>query len=426
MRLSIIFFCAAWAAVCVAHLSCGRPEPTGKNITVILPSDTESAGINDEVVRKFTEKTGISVSLQQVDWGDLHNKLVVAFASKKYAYDVAFVDVNWVSEFSSAGWLEPVDEKLSDAEKGAFLPQALKPMSYQGKLAAMPWTGMVWIMHVNGESLKKAGVVKMPETWDEFAIACRLLKSAYPKKYPVVFTWKQHAALVDSFAVILATFGGRLLSESGEPHFAEPEGVHTLEFMSNMLNQKMADPSSLTADNDSAANSFMLGLNPFMNNWHSWHKAANTAPESKIRGKATVLLTPGTQKVKSATLFDVGGLGIPSTAKDKESALSFIKFISGPEMQKVFVSRLGNIPTVKSLFDDKDVQKQVPELAIYKKQLEYAIAIPKPAWYGEFQDILQLALQNALLGKQAPSDALWEATEKVKALREKAGVDSRQ
>ncbi len=421
MRNKKIFFArlAVSSALLLFSLllaSCGKAmKPSGTSIAILLPHDAGNAGFLESVTGGFTKKTGIHVKLQEVDKERLHENLVSAFSSGNNAYDVIYVDANWTAEFAKAKWLEPLDAQLSESERKNIFTAAISAHTFEGKLYAMPWNSRVWALMYNEGMLHKAGYSAPPQTWDEFVNIGLDMRLKRACNAPVIWTWKEHAALVDSFIATTLSFGGKIFDRKDTPQFNQKEGLLALEFMISSLG-RISDPASLTDDYAAAANSYMTGSNCMMTNWHTWNAAANASPSSKIRGQSRFAPMPAMAKNLQASLLDVEGLGIPSSAKHKDEAAKFIKYIMSGEAQRAVAEKAGRLPTLKSLYKDPELLEVLPLLPQYAAIVQSAKPVPKPSWYEKFLPVMQNELQLALTGKKQPKQAMDDAAKEAKKL----------
>ena len=62
--------------------------------------------------RSSTKQTGIEVEIEVVNYAEMHTKLVPQLVASTGSYDAIVVDFYWVGEFTKAGWLQPLDERI--------------------------------------------------------------------------------------------------------------------------------------------------------------------------------------------------------------------------------------------------------------------------------------------------------------------------
>src|ERR671918_2730705 len=82
-----------------------------ETINILMESVPDTRFVQ-EVLPAFTEETGIDVALEVVNYAEMHTKLVPQLVAPTGSYDVIVVDFYWVGEFTKAGWLQPLDERI--------------------------------------------------------------------------------------------------------------------------------------------------------------------------------------------------------------------------------------------------------------------------------------------------------------------------
>ena len=59
------------------------------------------------------KRPGIDVNLEVVNYAEMHTKLVPQLVAPKGSYSAIVVDFYWVGEFTKAGWLQPLDDRIA-------------------------------------------------------------------------------------------------------------------------------------------------------------------------------------------------------------------------------------------------------------------------------------------------------------------------
>ena len=83
-----------------------------ETINILMESVPDTRFVQ-EVLPAFTEATGIEVELEVVNYAEMHTKLVPQLVASEGSYDAIVVDFYWVGEFTKAGWLQPLDERIA-------------------------------------------------------------------------------------------------------------------------------------------------------------------------------------------------------------------------------------------------------------------------------------------------------------------------
>ena len=111
------------------------------NIVFYTPAEDSSGAIRRLVNQFNTENQEVRVEHRTLSWGsdDCRNFYVSAFSARDNSFDLFSGDIIWVSEFASAGWIEPLDPYFAAVERGNFLPGPIEGCTYQNRIWAVPW-----------------------------------------------------------------------------------------------------------------------------------------------------------------------------------------------------------------------------------------------------------------------------------------------
>ncbi|MEX2459736.1 MAG: extracellular solute-binding protein [Paenibacillaceae bacterium] len=375
-----------------------------KNVT-ITALFMKQAGYSEDAIKEATdafikENPNIKVETTFVPYEVLEQKTLVANGG----YDVLLIDAPWTAKFVKADLIREVTDKVSAADHNDIFAGALSAMQYENKLYGMPWLNDVKYLFYNTEMLKQAGINAPPKTWDELIADSKILKEKKIVDFPIVWSWKQAEALAVDYALVVGSFGGKFV-ENGVPVVNDPGNIEALKFMQQSLKDGLSNPSSPEYLEEDVRGVFSSGKAAFALNWTYMFGMANDPKESKIVGKVGIAQVPGTAKAASATINGGMGLSIAKSSKNPDEAWKYIQYLAAKDFQKKHAKDA--LPIWKSLFADADVIATNPELInLSKTQYEYLINRPQVPWYGKFSTEMQVAVQEALLGRTSPEDAL--------------------
>jgi multiple sugar transport system substrate-binding protein len=351
----------------------------------------------------------IRVKNTLVAYDSLHDKIVAAAPAG--TYDVVLGDCIWPAEFATHNIVMDITDKVNSLPVGQIFPGAINMAKYNGKYYGQPWLLDTKYLFVNGKLLKQAGVSPDDfQTLDGMVAALRKIKAKGAVKYPWMGSWARAEAVVCDYAQFLGAFGGRFLDDQGKPAFNTGGGVQALEFMTMLLKDGLANPSSTSALEADVLKAFQQGQVAANLNWTFQLAGAEDPSQSKVANDdVTILHTPkGTAPVAPSCN---GGqpLMITTGSKHPDEAWTYIKFISSQPVQNSFVK--DSLPIWSSSYDNpaviKSAGKQLVDVA--KTQLPDMILRPQVANYNAASKALQVAIQTALLGRKSPQAALNDA-----------------
>jgi multiple sugar transport system substrate-binding protein len=349
----------------------------------------------------------IKVNNTLVAYEALHDKIVAAAPAG--TYDVVLGDCIWPAEFGSKGIVKDISSKVSTLPTSQIFPGALVMADYRGKYYGMPWILDTKYMYANGSMLKKAGVSKGDlTTWNGVVTALKQIKAKGLVKYPWLGSWSQAEAVVCDYAQLLGAFGGKFLDSAGKPAFQSGGGLQALEFMKMLLDSKLADPASTSSLEADVLKAFAQGRIAINLNWTFQLAAALDPSQSTVtKDDVMILHTPSGSAGTSAPGCNGGQpVMITTGTKHPNEAWQFVKFITSQTVQNQYVA--DSLPIWSASYDSPAVIKKAGAqlVSVAKTQLPNMILRPQVANYNAASQALQVQIQDALLGRKSPQDAL--------------------
>ena len=157
-------------------------------------------GINGERVNKIatdfnaTQSDYKVVPVYKGNYTETMTAAVAAFRAKKQPHIVQVFEVGTATMMAAKGAVYPIEDVMKDAgepfDKADYVPGVISYyQASDGKLLSMPFNSSTPVLWYNKDALDKAGVDKVPTTWDEMdAAADKLLASGMKCGYS--FGWQ--------------------------------------------------------------------------------------------------------------------------------------------------------------------------------------------------------------------------------------------
>ncbi len=131
-----------------------------------------------------------------------------------------------------------------------------------------------------------------------------------------------------------------------------------------------------------------------------------------------MLQTPAGPKGDRPSVNGNMALAITKNSKNQDAAWKFIEYVASQEVQDSYVT--SSMPDWVSSYADPAVVETNPEvLAVAGKAFDDGILRPTVPAYNAVSQVIQVELQNALLGAKTPQQALDDAVAQGNALLEK-------
>ena len=214
--------------------------------------------------------------------------------------------------------------------------------------------------------------------------------------------------MVCDYAQLLGAFGGKFLDSAGKPAFASGGGLQALQFMKALLDQGLADPASTSSLEADVLKAFAQGRIAMNLNWTFQLAGAKDPKQSQVtKDDVMIMHTPAGSPGGPAPGCNGGQpVMITSGSKNADAAWEFIKFITGQSTQNGYVA--DSLPIWSASYDDPAVIKGAGQqlVSVAKTQLPDMILRPQVTNYNAASQALQVQIQDALLGKKSPQDAL--------------------
>jgi multiple sugar transport system substrate-binding protein len=336
--------------------------------------------------------------------------------AKSDAYSVLVVDNVWTAEFAANRYI--VELPQDQFPMADFLPPVIASAEYKDKLYAVPNSSDGGLLYYRTDLLQAAGIAEPPKTWAELIADCQKIKAtpqgAAANCYAGQF--QKYEGLTVNAAEAINSAGGVITDKDGKPDVNTPAAKQGLDFLVNGFKDGYIPKEALTYKEEEGRRAFQEGKLIFHRQWpYQYSLASKTDGSSQVAGKFAVAPLPG---LNGPGVSSLGGhaLGISSFAKNKKSALDFIKFYTSKENSQKYLELASQAPVYTSIYDDAALQKKFPYLTTLKASILGAQARPKVVRYGDATLAIQDAAYGALQGTLTVDQAVQQLQDKLTQL----------
>lgn len=338
-----------------------------------------------------------------------------AFLLGDSIYDLVYMDIVWTPKFAAAGWLDPLDDRVSEEELSEFLEGDVEGGRFNGELYRMPFRSDAGMLYYRTDLLEENGF-DPPETTEELLEISRSLQEQGAVEWGYVWQGRQYEGLAAVFVEILEGHGGFWVNpETEEVGLDDPEAIAALEFLTQTIDDGISPRGVTTYQEEEARRFFQNGRTVFMRNWpYVWPLANEDG--SAVQGKIAI------QPMVHAAGFSPGacqggwGLALAKDSSHKEEAWRVIEFITSESAQKEFVLDTGYVPSRRSLFNDPEIVEKYSHYPELLEVQEQSVLRPPIAQYAQASDILQRNISSALTGRLSPQQAMERAAAETRRL----------
>ena len=380
------------------------------SLSVMIP---EWAVPSDNLLKEFTDSTGIKVSINQVAWDAIRDKIGIAASGGEASADVVEVDWSWVGEFDSADWLEPL--KVDDSLKTEM--PTISSFSVGDKVLALPYSNDYRIAYYNTKHFEEAGIGEEPKTYDQIYEAVKTIKekgiAEHP--YPLVLTAEEKAST--GLIWTAYTMNDKVFNDDNTLN--EESVKAALKFYDKLIKEDLVDPADKTADGMETYRRITTGTASYLTGPTSYIGTVNNAEKSQVVGEVAPILMPGKTDNAKHTMALPEALGITKFSKKKEEARKFIDWYTSADTQEKLNAELGNLPTRNSvlakLIDDGKIEN--PGAMLEQAKL-IASPFPNgvPVYYNEMSNAIYNAVNGLATGSLDVDSAFTQMDTKIKEL----------
>ncbi len=361
-------------------------------------------------------------------------KLTAILSTGARPLDLCYVGDEQLGGWAEAGWLEPLDARPEvPGYKRDLYPFVLEAMTYKGKLCGLPYYSDFQIFAYNQKLLTQAGFPEPPVTWDDVKTQALAVKQAGAIEYPIVTGMlKGYPNSFGLYWSMVYGAGGSFFDKDMNPVYPDkdPVALAALEWLVEAANTwKILDPKSVELNLNQGRDALAAGQAAFSDIAKYDLQRLNDSNLSKIAGDARMASFPTfTRQQPGGSYGWVRMYSITKKSRHKDQAWLLLQYVGGKD-------REGKYHTAKNWYLQKalgfgypqvakdpeviESTKKWGDIALINRQASLARTREniKTPWYAEWELYHQGQLQEAILKKVSPKDALLASAKKAMALK---------
>lgn len=352
------------------------------------------------LVQEFMDShDNITIKNNTVEWADFYQRLPAAAQAGK-GPDVGVMHLDQLATNAARNVIAPLDDLaealgLSEAD---FAPSVWTPGIYQDQRYGIPLDVHSIAMYYNKEHFAKAGITEAPTDAASLEEACQALQQAgYENPFWMPNQWPAHLM----FLSLVWQFGGEPYAEDGSAATYDDEaGVAAISWMREQV-EKGYSPENVDIDAQYVA--FKGGQNSIT--WDGIWQINDLKDSGLDYGIAPI---PVIGEELAAWANSHNFFMTAQAADDEDRANAAKTFIGWMSEQSSSWSQAGMIPARNSAREDQEFTGSV-QYAI-RDQIDGLRFLPPVPGLGDVQpQTLEVAVNEAVLGKTSPEEALTNA-----------------
>lgn len=359
----------------------------------------------------FTRSHGVEAELEAVamDLNPLHESAIAERGLATGAWDIAFLNTDWLAEAVADGLLEDLTPHMARAPIADF-PNAWSPsltglQRFDGGFWAMPY-------HDGPECLiyRKDLIAKPPVTWEEFHALARRHHDPASGRYGTVLALfpDGHNSFYD-FCIHIWSRGGEVFDAAGRPDFTSAVAHAALDFLRTLATDQQAiAPDCRSLDSVQSGGLFAEGKVALMANWFGFAAYADTAADSRVHGLVDVAPLPAGPGGRSVSLNVFWVLAIGAGSANKQLAWDFLRHCATAPMDRLTTTE-GAIGVRRSTWTDPEINALMPYYHKLEWLHEHAREMPLTADLARISHIVDDLMTAAVTTDRTTADLLAEA-----------------
>jgi multiple sugar transport system substrate-binding protein len=324
-------------------------------------------------------------------------------------YDLLMMDVSWTAKYAAAGWLVPLEGLLGDDALEAMVPGAREGNAFGGHLWRMPLNGDTGLLYWRNDLMAAP-----PSNTVELEAVARRLQAAGKVRWGYVWQGRQYEGLSCVMLEMVHAFGGRWWQAGsglagGHTELDSAAAIAATHWLAHLVRSGISPQAVADFAENEALQVFAAGDAAFLRNWpYAWHEIEKGGgPVVGKVGVSTLVAAPG---IVSGGTLGTWGLSLLAGSPHPQAAAEVIRWLTGPETQKVLVLEQGYAPTWTALYEDRELQQQDPLLAVQRQALEQGPLVrPLTPLYAQLSDLLQRQVNGLLSGEGTAAIAMAKA-----------------
>lgn len=410
-------------AALLGATGCGGGSSGGSG-NLVFSMGTDTSGTLQDLINKFNKqnkgKFQVTYREMPTDSGQYFDKLQTEFQAGQSSIDVIGGDIIWAAQFAANQWVIDLSNKFPKSEQSKFLPAPIQGLTYDGKIWAVPWFTDAGMLFYRKDLLEKSGYSEPPKTWDELKAMALKVKKDAGLEAGFVFQGDNYEGGVCNGCEYIWTNGGNIL-QGNKVVIDSPQAIAGLKTERSMITSGVSPKAVSTMQETTTDPYFVGGKAVFARIWSYEYALAGTKdyPNVKPEQIGVTSLPIGTGGTQANCL---GGwnMYISALSDKQDEAWEFVKWMTGEQAQKQRAIAATLLPTRKSLYQDPELRKKVPTVAVAADAIKQARPRPVSPYYSDMSLKMAEEFNSSLKGDVSPEEAVHTLQKELTSIQKQA------
>ena len=401
-------------------------------VTINFMADSRSEFVNmQKLLPAFTEKTGISVNMVQLQETPLRAKTGLELSAPSTDIDVIMTDFQLMRKYAAAGVLAPLDDALANTatfNEADYQAPFLDALRYEGSLYGLPLYQDTNILMYRADIFAELGL-DVPKTVADLEAVAKAITDWGKDQgtYGIALRGQRGMGVNEwTWPAFLWAFGGSYYKDfpnDMHPNLDSPEAIEALEYYVNMINN-YAPPGAANYSYVEVQTDLMQGKTAMIIDSATLGIRAEDPEQSTVAGKLGYAVMPGGPGGQQPGFY-TWSVVVPAKAPHKEAAAQFLAWMLSPEIapQIGWSAPDQALEGVYAIPAYPGYDQSEPLIDIMKQSLALADADyrPRVPEQTEVGTEISVAISDAIAGTKTAEQALMDANEAIDKIMQKAG-----
>jgi len=411
------------AGLGIAGLGMGPARAAAGGLNILNSNVAWSEALTGSVAEAYRAKTGVAVTGDSNSYEAHYEKMLIELSQASDTFDIFTTDVLWIRQPMNNGWAKPLDDikaanpSLPEVPYDNLTDASLTYITYKDKRWGLPLVQTTPVFVYRKDLFEKAGIDKVPATWDEYRDAAKKLHSSEVAGCTLLPGGQD--------AHMSGDWGSRLMSsakfnpwddgvfnDDNEPVFnIDRRGEHAIERLKEVLPYC---PSGVASFDYPEGSSIMQAGGAAMT--VTWSDVIVGIEDGPNKGKFGYTVAP----IENVEQAMIGGWSIlvNAASKNLEEAYKFLAWMAEGRAYELFREGGESSLCLKSDIARPDITDIVPMLQAFKDfdtRGTRPISVPPYRLTNavEIQRIIYEEIVASVLGDKTPKAAMQDAEDRV-------------
>ncbi len=387
------------------------PEETLQILSLESPASTAL----NRILPDFAERTGIRPRLTILPFDELYDTISTAGSSG--FYDLIRMDTAWTSHLAEQVY-QPLDFPGLPLLKAQLIPE-IDESYFQdsGIMYTLPFDPSIQMLYYRKDLFEDAMIrrqyykryrkeLEVPKTFQDYnqtaAFFCRAWNPSSPTEYGTTLTFGTAGVAACDYLPRLLEQTGSLFDEKGFLAVNTPQAKAALE---NYLEAFQYTNRSANKWWSQSIESFSQGNTAMTITFSNHASLLINSKHSNVVGKVGCAMVPGGHPLTGG-----GVIGISRASRHPKAAAEFLKWVYSDETAQL-LTLLGGFSPSRSVYANAEITSLFPWMEALPSSFIHGTRRTESPVYRKFnekkfENLLGIAVRNAVTGMASPQEAL--------------------